>query len=312
MAKEKPYPVLYHYTSLESAVAILESGTLRLYRSTAMSDPLEVKLGIDVFVDVLIEELNSTTLRKSKEKLGSLLLNTYQVFNLRGDERFTPALRMKMGMPKEAAKLAHFIDTYGPLDADRVRAVYVACFTEERDAISQWRLYGGNGSGIALGFNFSKEMAIERHDKKRVPIRVGQVLYDVAKIRKRQERVIEKLLSSDGNIWEVAEKCYRDAVLLKQADYSHEKEWRVYMYATALKHSPKVSISGGRVRPYVEIKNFDKKRDGTLPLKEIITGPLSAFDGEHDENWRMFVTAKSSVDVESEIRRSKSAKAFRH
>jgi len=277
-----------------------------------MSDPLEVKLGIDVFVDVLIEALNNTKLRKPKAKLGSLLLNTHQVFNLRGDARFTPELRIKMGMPAETAKLTHFIDTYGGLDADRVRAVYVTCFTEERDAISQWRLYGGNGSGVALGFNFADGMTIERNDKKYVPIRVGKVSYDVAKVKKRQEKIIDGLLSGDGNIWAAAEKCYRDAVLLKQADYSHEKEWRVYMYAKALKHSPRVSISQGRVRPFVEITNFDKKKDGTLPLREIITGPLSAFDGEGDENWKMFVAAKSSVDAESEIRLSKSAKDFRH
>jgi hypothetical protein len=277
-----------------------------------MSDPLEVKLGIDVFVDVLIDALNGARLRKHKSKLGTLLLHTHQVFNLRGDERFTVQLRRKMGMPEETAKLTQFIDTYGGLDPDRVRAIYVACFTEERDAISQWRLYGANGTGVALGFDFTHGMTFERYDKKPVPIRIGQVLYDRARVKRKQERIIEKLLSSDGNIWPVAEMCYDDAVLLKQADYSHEKEWRVYMYAKALKHSPRVSISQGRVRPFVEITNFDKKKDGTLPLKEIITGPLSAFDGEGDENWKMFVAAKSSVDAESEIRLSKSEKIFRH
>lgn len=312
MAKVKTYPTLYHYTTLESAVAILESGALRLYRSTAMFDPLEVKLGIDVFVDVLIEALNGTRLRKHREKLGSLFLHTLRVFNLRGDERDTVLLRKKMGMPMETAKITHFIDTYGGLDADRVRAVYVACFTEERDAISQWRLYGGNGSGVALGFSFTDKMTVNRYDNKSVPIHVGKVSYNLAQVKKRQEKDIERLLSSDGNIWEASEKFYRDAVLLKQADYAHEKEWRVYMYAKALKHSPKVSISGGRVRPYVEIKDFNKGKDETLPFKEIITGPLSAFDGEGDENWRMFVVAKSSVDAESKIQLSKSAKIFRH
>ncbi|MFN4769429.1 MAG: DUF2971 domain-containing protein [Candidatus Kapaibacterium sp.] len=275
-----------------------------------MSDPLEVKLGIDVFVDVLIEGLNSTRIRKHKTKLGTLLLHTHQVFNLRGDERFTVQLRRKMGMPEVTAKMTQFIDTYGGPDPERVRAIYVACFTEESDAISQWRLYGANGSGVALGFNFTDGMAIERYDKRHVPIRVGKVSYDVERVKKRQERIVEKLLSSDGNIWAVAEKCYRDAVLLKQPDYSHESEWRLYMYATALRHSPKVSISRGRVRPYVSITNFDKKRDEALPLATIVTGPLSSFDGESDQDWRLFVAATKSGSLRPNLQFAKSEKRF--
>ena len=30
---------------------------------------------------------------------------------------------------------------------------YVCCFSEEKDLLSQWRGYGSDGNGIAIGFN---------------------------------------------------------------------------------------------------------------------------------------------------------------
>ena len=47
-----------------------------------------------------------------------------------------------------ALKLMGAVDLLGLDDS-----VYVACFTELKDALSQWSRYGANGYGIALGFD---------------------------------------------------------------------------------------------------------------------------------------------------------------
>lgn len=41
-------------------------------------------------------------------------------------------------------------------------AMFVACFTELPDAVSQWTRYGGNGHGLALGFDSERISAAQR------------------------------------------------------------------------------------------------------------------------------------------------------
>lgn len=311
MSKIKLSPPLYHYTTLEAAVSILNEGKLRLYRSTALSDPLEERLGLDMLVDVLIEALDKATDTKQRQRLGSVLLQTYLVFSMQGDSRFTPELRQKMGMPKAMAEMTHFVDTFGPQNPDRVRAIYVACLTEERDAIGQWRLYGDSGAGVALGFKFDKDIKKKSINGRKVKVGIGQVSYDKEKVRRKMQALGKRIAASSSNIWSLAEMCYQEAILLKQADYSHEREWRLFIYAKALKHSPNVTISRGRIRPYVDLESFGLSADNKLPLVEIITGPLSAFDGETDEHWRLFVYSKNTIDAADDVRLTKSGKMLR-
>lgn len=304
MSKVKVSPPLYHYTSLEAAVNILNEGKIRLYRSTALSDPLEVRLGLNILVDVLIEALDAASDMNQKERLGSVLLETCRVFSMQEDPRFTADLRQKMGMPKNVAEMTHFVDTFGPKNPDRVRAIYVACLTEERDAIGQWRLYGDSGAGVALGFKFNKDMKKKSINERKVKVGIGQVSYDKEIVRRRMQALGKRIAAPTSNIWSLAEKCYQEAILLKQADYSHEKEWRLFIYAKALKHSPNVTISRGRIRPYIDLENFGLSADNKLPLVEIITGPLSAFYGDTDEHWRLFVYSKNTIDAEVLLKRS--------
>lgn len=52
------------------------------------------------------------------------------------------------------------LDAIRRLQADDIRSydqsVFVACFTELKDAVSQWSRYGANGHGVALGFDAEK------------------------------------------------------------------------------------------------------------------------------------------------------------
>lgn len=288
-------PTLYHYTSFDNAVKILQSGELWMFRTTGLSDPTEVRYGVNLLVDMLVESLASISGRKQKERLGSVLLNAYQVFGLQGDSRFTEELRRSMGMPDDVAKLTHVIDTAGSKNPDRYRAVYIASFSEESDSISQWRLYGDSGAGVCLGFDLRDEIHVTRHDNRKVPVKLGKVKYDIAATQKLFRKRIALIAEGATNIWKVAESCYRDAILLKQSDYAHEKEWRLMMYAAALKHSPSITTDQKRIRPYFPLHQFDKEAGSKMPLTEIRTGPLSSFKCTEDEDFRIFVLGQGAI-----------------
>lgn len=311
MAKSTEYPVLYHYTSLEAAASILSEGKIRLHRSTALSDPMEVQYGVGLYIDILFEAFEAAKSKSAEKKLCNLLLNAYHVFGLQGDKRYTPRLLESLGVPTSAAEMMHFMDTYGAKNPEVYRAVYIASFSEERDALSQWRLYGGAGAGIALGFALVDDLAIPRPGGRDVKVRLGKVTYDPDKIRRKQRQMIERMLSSDSNIWAVAEKCYRDAVLLKQPDYAHENEWRLYLYAKALKHSPAMDLKSGRPRPFVELCRFGDLPSGSLPVVEVRTGPKALFDGANNEDWRMYILNQTTIADPSKLQLLSSGKEMR-
>lgn len=287
-------PLLYHYTSFTSAASIIKSGELRLFRSTAMSDPMEVNLGVDLLVETLVAfALANKTNDSLIERIALILTATCDLFNLYGRESVHDAYKRIKASEHWSQK---YIDTKEP---NQQRAVYLASFSSEPDSLMQWRLYGDNGAGVALGFRFVRGEHIMFNDR-RVTIHVAPVFYNQEKMKEGLASIVsEAVSSSDADFRHVLGRLWLNASLLKQSDYKHEREWRAFIWTNVLDENPNVDHDGVRIRPYLSVKEFgsNENRSSKLPIVSVTTGPRSPFRGDQDQDWNRFV----SKHVESNV-----------
>lgn len=104
----------------------------------------------------------------------------------------------------------------------------VACFSTDGDVLSQWRAYGDNGMGVAVGFD-SQTM-------ENLAVRVGQVTYDpTLQVQYYRDLLVAafpwwKLAKNEAERKEVGQFISHqtfDMCLMKNPAFSEEKEVRI-------------------------------------------------------------------------------------
>lgn len=108
--------IVYHYTTVDNLVAILESKSLWLTYIGGLNDYTELEHGIDYFYE---------TFKGTKEKFPS------EVTDIFGE------VWSKMKTVKESN-------------------ICVGSFCKSGDLLGQWRAYASDGSGLAIGFSSQK------------------------------------------------------------------------------------------------------------------------------------------------------------
>jgi hypothetical protein len=132
-------------------------------------------------------------------------------------------------------------------------ACHVACFCEEGDLLSQWRAYGGNGTGYTLAFDVPKLRALNFDGEE--PL-LGRVIYDrdtqLLIIKQHLEQALAPFLQDDllvniereepertmqrverfkvlfeGSIASAGSALFAVSAFLKFPRFSEEKEWRL-------------------------------------------------------------------------------------
>lgn len=247
-----------------------------------MSDLLEVRYGANLLVETLFEALSSKELAsKNRRKLATIMLAARDLFGLQDHS-----------IVKESYAIMNVNERWiqqqsTSKDPDRAREVYLASFTEDPDALMQWRLYGGQGTGVCIGMSFTGAEKLKRKGMAPIKIHVDSVKYDRAHMKGYFQERLEEILISD-ELWPLANGLFFNATLLKQSDYAHEKEWRLFVWTNALDKSPQMTHDGRRIRPYLNF-DFPKGSKKPLPIVSVRTGPCSSFKGRHDEDWRKYV-----------------------
>lgn len=123
---------LFHYTDQSGLIGILSSQVIWASDSQFLNDTKELRFGFEV----LIRELRTNSFAER----GTL-----------SQQEFTGS-----GAPHIAAKLhtaADFLERSGQFGEEHTPIVYVCSFSAVADSLSQWRGYGGNGGGFAIGFD---------------------------------------------------------------------------------------------------------------------------------------------------------------
>jgi hypothetical protein len=127
----KPIPsVLWHYTAYAGFLGILESQSIHATDVRFLNDAEEF---------VHAKKLIYTMAKETAEKVA-------------GEEQ-----RKGLGdtIVKSLCDQVRWLFESGPLSTNTLQ-VYVACFCEHKDQLSQWRGYASASSGVSLGFDLGR------------------------------------------------------------------------------------------------------------------------------------------------------------
>lgn len=243
--------IVYHYTTSDGLLGILESKKIRATAVEYLNDSKELTFAVDSA---------SSFIRTSRDKL----------------------------FPGVHAPLADLVLT--GLTQRYESGVFVACFCTNGDRLSQWRGYADRGLGFALGFvgrRLTKLQLVNGADV--LNVRFGRCSYTEKSLhasiedwcnRTREKydqmklgtnRMIQKLLP---RILEAAASRMigQYAPFVKHPQFQEEQEWRLVVDGLIDGGNViKVRRGGAGLVPYVEIALTGV--DGRLPLTRVIVGP---------------------------------------
>jgi len=204
---------LFHYTDLEAVKGILSSKSLWLSKFTSSNDISEILLAIQHFQGFVARE--AADLNAGEAKL----------------------------LREAAAQLEGF----------RRTNICLASFCEEDDLLSQWRSYGNDGRGIALGFS-SASLA-------RLAARNKLALYRCVYAQKEHQRIAADLVAMLLKSFRARKPrtaAQRDALLaqfhqlflhvapvIKDHRFGEEREWRLVSKAIAIDDKAMIAVLKG-------------------------------------------------------------------
>lgn len=174
--------------------------------------------------------------------------------------------------------------------------IYCACLSEHPDSLSQWRAYGEDGKGFAIGFSTTHLQSICKN--------IGGTLCDVIYDDDVQSTLVKRAFdlpprSSDGEDPTIEEgsgtilgRISEAASRSKNRAFSEESEWRIVTEPTlALDDAeqtlwtkatvPRYVARRGLITPYMEIplvEGESYRKRGMEPIKELYFGPKNSAD----------------------------------
>lgn len=270
---------VYHYTSLETLIAILNNSnekglSFRASNIFKLNDSKEMDKGFKVVRKILSEYEKSNNISEQ-----------YQLMEVYSNKQYEEMCKRQYIFSRDIVNIKQ---GYIP---------YVVCFSMHRDYLPMWSLYGKRGRGVCLVFDV--ETIIDDIIANEKPYGLDKIVYSRNLNNFSSMRIFTfmyeqyekkwiaplKNITIDDKINELADICASISPFIKYKDYSYEKEFRIIEN----KHYPDspdyLSMSEEQIRdslilschslsnsckvsPYVYIYIPQ------LALKEIILGPL--------------------------------------
>lgn len=246
----------FHYCSIETMIKILETYSIRLSSGFKMNDSRECKWLLDIY----------------RERFNEKLLDF--------DDEIKQYINYALGD----------LDNVGGSMFSCSEVPFLACFSEEADLLSQWRGYGDDGYGFAIGFdldlvvkNASDNLTLvkvdydkDNHIKKIDDFlnRIGVNPSNPIKYHRVKHMATDNYIYFSELVWESASS--------KNPSFLEEKEHRLIFDNSVreknLENLHNIKISKIKYRsgkstiiPFVDL-NFSALKDKRL-IKEIVIGP---------------------------------------
>ncbi|MEL7106669.1 MAG: DUF2971 domain-containing protein [Pseudomonadota bacterium] len=190
-----PPKYLYHYTNLGGTIGILTSRSIWATDCLAMNDSREATEVLRVLEHTIENQFFRIGV-KDQGWFHSLAIELRKVQALRGS--------------------------------------CIVSFSEHSDDLAQWRAYGGNGAGVAIGILNSALSDLSN----RVGFRLGKVIYDFEHQRRICWRFTRWLFEKYGiteridefpaaMLKEIGDFVNSDGLLMKHDSFKSEAEWRI-------------------------------------------------------------------------------------
>jgi hypothetical protein len=228
---------VYHYTTAAGLLGIISSRHLRGTNYSFMNDASEFTYGVDLALKRFEAEFRKN--REQNDKLSVMLGVSGEIWM------------------KHQASLAE---------------TYVACFTEARDDLNQWRGYGGTADRYCVGLEIKKlyqggeySFAPLIYSREQQETLVDNYLEATLNYLRKRKTVPEPLLIRAVKI--LCRWLLESIPFFKDGHFASEREWRaVTNIDTVAKDELCFEPSTGTLRPYVRM--FDLGTN--LPITEVI------------------------------------------
>lgn len=235
---------LSHYTTLDGALGIVQGGDLWLSHLRFSNDDEEFHYGLRL----VAQELDAQA----------------------------------AAVPGDAARLQRIEAVKALIEQQREQPIFICCFCEEDNLLSQWRGYADNGGGVSIEFDHQGFRQYSGEDSPLGLTRLWRVFY----AESQQRGIIQKALDYPG--WPSAAEADRvryiaDALAFfvptfKNGDFRDEKERRL-IFSPGGANAPKVRfrVRSGMLVPYVRMRDMAGIPEGApaqpLPIKRLLVGP---------------------------------------
>ena len=251
--------LLFHYTSPDGLLGILQSNRIRTTNVRYMNDSSEL-----FYTYKLAQEIIATMRSTEKNEVAQYFFDCFGNYI------------------KEDNIYNDFFD------------VFAFCLCEEGDQLSQWREYSERGTGYAVGFNAN--LITNEHIKRYENYGLIKVIYDRSLQSKHLEYVIISCMSELIGLAKVAPKDQIPALVFefcraldagistyaaqyKDDAFHEEKEWRIVYIVPSIDiiNEIKFKTSNRVIVPYLEIDVSSSAGPfgNRLPIKSIFQGPQS-------------------------------------
>lgn len=164
------------------------------------------------------------------------------------------------------------------LDQPVADGVYICCFCERNNLLSQWRGYGANGSGVCIKFDKQKFSHLTGADCLGGILRLWKVFYAL----RQQQGIIDKAIdygwASGGIDNEERAKRAAEAIqffipTFKNPDFAEEEEWRlIFTPDPTLPVKPAFRTGRNMLIPYYGLQSLGWG-DAPLPITGVCVGP---------------------------------------
>jgi hypothetical protein len=265
--------LLHHYTTADGLKGIIETNELWATSAYFLNDSAEITYGYGVLKEVLDDWIANNPRPK-----GSLALGLARDFRRWFGEDL--------------------------LKKDVVTPIYLACFCQEDNLLSQWRAYGQSG-GYSLGFSVPREIAGQgfKPEPNTYTSKWAKVEYDRSDQARKCKAILDPMLAifDDPDTAQaivtvaehpqvgyarisraIADILLDEIVTFKNEAFKIEKEWRVVVRQQELTKqgtddggTTPLAIhfrtSRGMVVPYVKLIPTDPAKK--LPVASIRSGP---------------------------------------
>jgi hypothetical protein len=242
--RPKSPPILYHYTDWSGARGILRGQHFWETAHDCTNDEAEIKSAHSVIVEV------AKTLRATATGAAAHVLDL-------------------------------FIDSYPRLQLDKMKTIYLSCFSLARDDERQWKKYADDGRGLCLGMRVLKEPAPNPMDRASALIQVdysedswrNHLMTNFTKVCDLLSRAINTRRTLELGSSALYRISAFASIMAKQPQWLAEQEVRhVTFFRDDAKTKPKERKRGDKnIRYLDDVELRMKGKD--LAFAEIIIGP---------------------------------------
>ncbi len=248
--------ILYHYTNVNGLIGIIESKKIWATDSRFLNDFSEISYGVELVKDILDDAIK-------KEESGIIL---------------------------KFLKECKSFDT----NIKGLFEIYITCFCEDGNLLSQWRGYGDRGDGYSIGIEIEKikrfeyQIGVVIYSKEEQKFIMNSIIQYYSNILKEMLRQIGEE-HAEGLITTFVQYCsfflLKTICMFKHPSFEEEKEWRLVELKVNYRNEllegmdvyylDKIKFRSGNeyLIPYLEIDLATEKSNNTIPIKKVIYGP---------------------------------------